>query len=224
MKKLILIAFVFVFVTICISFENRSEAAKPTPNAPATSTIADTDPVAGTVFRIGSDSLGAYRNSVDSVVSIVQGPLGNWELDTKASPLRKARIDLGDPVLNSGANPPFQAANVPVRFISKCTTNITTLALNQSIPCPLALSIVYNGVTYALRTNDNYAGTEPVTWTCKARNSTKCISWDMTPSSIQADGQLKNVIQLVKPAVKPRDVEQNLGQFYMSFKVNVTTP
>jgi hypothetical protein len=144
-------------------------------------------------------------------------------LDTKPSPLRTARIDLGDPVMGSGANPPFQAANVPVRFISKCTTNITTMVLNQTISCPLALSIVYNGETYALRTNNNYAGTEPVTWKCLARPSTKCTSWEMISSTVQADGQLKNVMQLVKPAVR-RTPEVNLGQFYMSFKINVTTP
>ena len=222
MRKLVLLF--IAFVVICLNLNKPSEAAGPLPkDAPATSTIADFDPVSGTVFRVGSDSRGTYRNGVDSVSSIVQG-IGNWVLDTKPSPLRKARIDLGDPVANSGANPPFQAATVPVRFISKCTTNITTMLLNQTIQCPLALSIVYNGVTYALRTNDNYSGTEPVLWTCLARPSTKCTSWEMIPSAIQADGQRKNVMQLVKPATSQRETEQNLGQFYVSFKINVTTP
>lgn len=225
MKKFVQLTLVFVFAAICLSFESRSEAAKPAGDAPATSTLADIDTTSGMVFRVGSDSLGNYSNGVDSVSSIVQG-IGNWVLDTKPSPLRKARIDLGDPVPDSGASAPFQAANVPVRFISKCTTNITTLAVSQSIPCPLALSIVYNGVTYALRTNDNYAGTEPVTWTCLARNpaATKCVSWEMIPSAVQADGQRKNVMQLLKPATKRGDTDQLLGRFYMSFKMNVTTP
>lgn len=213
-----------LFAVFCISFENRSEAAKPAADAPATSTLADIDPVSGTVFRVGSDGLGNYRNGVDSVSSIVQG-IGNWVLDTKPSPLRKARIDFGDPVANSGANPPFQGAHVPVRFISKCTTNITTLALNQSIPCPLAISMDYNGITYAVRSETtNYPGTDPVTWKCLARNTTKCISWEMTPSATQADGQRKNVMQLLKPAAKRNQSDQLLGRFYMSFKVDVTTP
>lgn len=221
MRKLVLLF--IAFVVMCLNINNPSEAAPPAKDAPATSTIADSDPVSGSMLRIGSDSLGAYKNGVNSVSSIVQG-IGNWVLDTKPSTLRKVRVDLGDPVPNSGANPPFQAATVPVRFISKCTTNITTMLLNETIQCPLALSIVDNGVTYALRTNDNYAGTEPVLWTCLARPSTKCTSWEMTPSVIQADGQQKNVMQLVKPATSRRETEQNLGQFYVSFKINVTTP
>lgn len=221
MRKLVLLF--AAFVVFCVNLNNPSEAAPPVSDAPATSTIADFDPVSGSMLRIGNDSLGPYKNGVDSVSSIVQG-IGNWVLDTKPSPLRKVRVDLGDPVPGSGANPPFQSAIVPVRFISKCTTNITTMLLNQTIPCPLALSIVHNGVTYALRTNDNYAGTEPVTWRCLARPSTKCTSWEMTPSAIQADGQRKNVMQLLKPATKPRESDQLLGRFYISFKVNVTTP
>lgn len=202
-----------------------SEAAKPTSDAPATSTIRDFDPVSGTVFRVGSDSLGTYRNNVDSVVSIVQG-IGNWELDVNPSPLRKVRVDLGDPVPGSGANPPFQATNVGLRFISKCTTSIFTLAVNQSIPCPLAIGAIdYNGTRYALRSEQtNYPGTEPVTWTCLARNATKCTSWRMLPSVVQPDGQRKIVMQLLKPATRPKDNDVLLGRFYISFDVSITTP
>jgi len=223
MKKVALL--LIVFTAFCISFENRSEAAPPAKDAPATSTIADIDPVSGMVFRVGSDSLGNYQNGVNSVSSIVQG-IGNWVLDTNPSPLRRVRIDLGDPVPNSGANPPLQAAFVPLRFISKCTTSIFTLAVTQSISCPLAIgAITYNGTTYALRSEQtNYPGTDPVIWKCLARNATKCTSWEMTPSAIQADGQRKNVMQLLKPAAKPNQADQLLGRFYMSFKINVTTP
>lgn len=225
MRKLALLVLVFTFATICIKFADRSAAAPPSKDTPATSTIADIDPVSGTVFRVGNDGLGNYRNGVDSVVSVVQG-IGNWEMDTNPSPLRRVRIDLGDPVPNSGANPPFQAAFVPLRFISKCTTNIFTLAANQSISCPLAIGAInYNGSTYALRSEQtNYPGTEPVTWTCLARNSTKCVSWKMTPSVVQADGQRKIVMQLLKPASKPNQADQLLGRFYMSFDISVTTP
>jgi hypothetical protein len=221
MKKFALL--LCVLVMVALSLDNRSEAAPPVRDAPATTTITDFDPVYGTPFSIGSDSLGSYNNGVNSVSSIVQG-IGNWVLDTKPSTVRKVYLDFRDPVIGGGGAAPFQWAHVPVRFISKCTTNITTMALNQTIQCPLALSIVYNNVTYALRTNENYGGTEPVNWTCLARNSTKCISWEMTPSAVQADGQRKNVMQLLKPAVSKREPEQLLGLYYMSFKINVTTP
>jgi hypothetical protein len=197
-------------------------AKKPGGDTPATSTINDF--LDGVPTRIGNDALGSYKNGVNSVVSIVQG-IGNWELDAIASPLRKIRVDLGDPVIGSGANPPFSAANVNFRFISKCTTSVFTLATGQSIPCPLALAMDYEGVRYALRSEQtNYPGTEPVTWTCLARNTTKCISWRMTPSVVQVDGQRKIVMQLLKPATRPRDSDVLLGRFYISFDIAVTTP
>lgn len=203
----------------------NAKAGPPTRDAPATSTIQDIDPNTGTVFRIGSDSLGSYKNGVNSVSSVIQG-IGDWVLDTKPSTLRRIRIDFGDPIPDTGANAPFQSATVPARLISKCASwNIFLpgLAIGQQAICPLALSIDYNGVTYALRSNENYGGTQAVQWTCLARDSTKCVFFEMVPSVVQADGQRKIAMQLLIPAAK-RTPEQLLGQFYMSFDVSVTTP
>ncbi len=216
MKTLGSLLITVTLLTIAISAQKA-----PRGDSPATSVLQDS--LEGSVTRVGNDALGPYLNGVYSVVSIVQG-IGNWELDAKASSMRRVRVDLGDPVIGTNPNPPFQAAFVPVRFISKCTTSIFTLAVDQSTPCPLALSIDHNGTTYALRAEPtNYPGTQTVTWTCHARNSTKCVSWSMVPSVVQADGQRKIIMQLVKPAVK-RTPEQLLGRFYISFDVEVTTP
>ena len=204
----------------------QTRAAKPASDAPATSTIFDVDQTTGTVYRIGSDSLGPYKNNVDSVESIVQG-IGDWELDGLASTRRSVRIDLGDPVAGTGANAPFQSAFNPTRFISKCASvNIFMpgMSVGEEVLCPLAVAFRYNNVQYALRSNTNYPGTEPVKWTCLARNATKCISWTMVPSVVEADGQRKVRMQLVKPATRPREAEQLLGQFYVSFDIRVTTP
>lgn len=224
-RNTLILGSVLLFLIALAITVNVSQAAKPPSDAPATSTIHDFD-ANGAPYRIGNDSLGSYYNGVNSVESIVQG-IGDWVLDTKPSPLRRVRMDFGDPVIGSGANPPFQAAFVPMRFISKCAawgTFMPGMALGQQALCPLALSIDHNGVTYAVRANENYAGTEPVQWTCLARNSTKCVSWVMVPSVVQADGERKIAMQLIKLASKPRESDQLLGRFYMSFKVNVTTP
>ena len=194
----------------------------PKGDTPATSVLQDD--LDGSVTRVGNDGLGSYTNGTDSVVSIVQG-IGNWVLDTKTSSLRRVRVDLGDPVSGTNPSPPFQAAYVPVRFISKCTISIFTLEVDQITLCPLAISLDYNGTTYALRSEStNYPGTEPVTWTCRARNSAKCVSWRMLPSAVQADGQRKIVMQLLKPATSRRSSDQLLGRFYISSDLWLTTP
>jgi hypothetical protein len=221
MRKLILI-----LIFAVLSSYSIAEAGKPLSDANATSTLVDVDTVSGFPFRIGSDGLGVYKQGINSVDSIVQG-IGDWELDTKSSALRRVRIDFGDPVAGTGANPPFQSAMVPTRFISKCASwNIFMpgMQLGQHANCPLAISITYNGTTYAIRTNENYLGTEPALWTCLSRSSTKCVSWEMVPSVVQTDGQQKIRMQLIRIPSHPRDPEVLLGQFYMSFKIGVTTP
>ena len=214
----------FILTVSCLC--PMAQAAKPFSDTNATSTIRDMDAASGLPFRIGSDGLGVYKQGINSVAAIVQG-IGDWELDTKSSSLRKVRIDFGDPVIGSGANPPFQSAIVPTRFISKCAAwNIfmPAMLLGQQANCPLALGVTYNGTTYAVRSSENYAGTEPARWTCLARNSTKCVGWEMVPSVVQVDGQQKIRMQLIRLASRPHDPDVLLGQFYMSFKIGVTTP
>jgi len=96
--------------------------------------------------------------------------------------------------------------------------------LNQTVNCPLSLTFDYAGLSYAVRMNAVNEGTNLVKWTCLATSAGKCVSWKMTPSAIQADGQLKNKGQLIRLATSKRDPEQTLGQFYFAFAVNVTTP
>jgi len=214
-----------IIVMMLAATSALSQGGKPPKgDTAATSVLADIDPIASEFYNLRSDGLGSYQNGTYSVSSIVQG-IGNWVLDTKPSSLRRVFVDLSDPVSGTGANPPFLGANVPVRFISKCTTSIFTLALNQTILCPLAVSLDHGGSTYALRGAEPSApGTDPVQWTCLARNSTKCISWRMIPSVVQTDGERKGKMQLFKIAARNNQLDTSLGQFYISFEVIVSTP
>jgi len=99
-----------------------------------------------------------------------------------------------------------------------------TLILNQIVECPLAIRLTHDGAVYAVRMNANYPGTELVKWTCVAQNnSSQCISWQMD-SSVFRDSEFKNRGQLIKVASNRRQTDQLLGQFYFSFKINVTNP
>ncbi len=222
MKKFFLL---FVFLTLFVfSVKLSVQNAAPIRNTSVTSTISSTDSN-GVSYRIQSDSLGAYKNGVGSVVSIVQG-IGNWELDLLNSTTRKIFVDLGDPVPNTNPNnlpPPFPTAVVPARFISKCVTNITTLPTGATTLCPLAIAMDYSGQRYALRIEkNNYPGTQEVLWTCTSTASGICSSWKM-----QSDpsGQGKVAAQLLKiSTVRGKTVEELRGKYYISFSVNVTNP
>jgi hypothetical protein len=223
--------------------DNRSKAGKTPSDVPVTSTIdglgADTLPT----LRVQSDQLGAYKTigsgkSV-SLQSIIQG-LGDWELDMlnfTSSPQRKVLIDLRDSVPGSGPNGgapinPFGATGyqtVRARFISKCSENgINFLTMETNTPyfCPLALAFDdTSGVRYRLAENPiNFSETNWVQVTCLATAAGKCNQWKIEPSVFQMNGEQKNVAKLLKVATKPRETDQDMGDFYLSFTIHVTNP
>jgi hypothetical protein len=220
----------FLTLLVCVAFagalgERTVEGRKPATDTAATTTIQNSDG-SGTFFRIQSDGLGSYSNGVNSVSSVIQA-IGDWAIDTKSSSVRKAYIDFGDPVIPGDQSAPFASANVPFRIISKCLDSgikMQNFTLNQSVNCPFSLTFDYGTSSYAVRMNEVNVGTEPVNWTCLAVSSGKCVSWQMVPSVVQADGQRKVKAQLIRLANGKKNPEQTLGQFYFAFEIDVTTP
>ena len=218
------------------SLSHIAAAGKPPSDTPVTTTIdglgVDTLPT----LRIQSDQLGSYRNSA-SLSSIIQG-IGDWELDMlnfNSSPQRKALVDLREPVPGSGPNggaptPPFAYQIVRARFISKCSQNginMRTMQTNTPYYCPLAVAFDdASGVRYRLAGNPtNFSETNWIQITCLATDaSAKCMQWKIEPSVTQLDGERKNIAKLLKVATKPRQSDQDMGDFYLSFVIHVTNP
>jgi hypothetical protein len=210
---------------------------KPPSDTPVTTTIdglgVDTLPT----LRIQSDQLGGYRNS-SSLVSILQATLGDWELDmlnVNSSPQRKVLIDLRDPVPGSGPNggppiAPFTYQSVRARFIAKCSqygVDMRTIAGGATTYCPLAIGFDdATGVRYRLTMHaNNFPEVNLMQVTCVATDTAgKCNQWKMEPSVTQLDGQQKNVTKLLKVATKPNQLDQDIGDFYMSFTIHITNP
>jgi len=209
---------------------------QPPTDTPVTSSIdglgIDTVPA----LRIQSDQAGAYRNS-SSLSSILQGYLGDWELDMvnfTSSPQRKALIDLRDPVPGSGPNggaptAPFGYQLVRARFISKCHEfggDMRTIPNAGTIYCPLAVLFNDpNGVQYRLNMNSNhFPEVNNVQVTCLGVNvSGKCNQWKIEPTAF-FNGERKNVAKLLKLATSKQNPEKDLGDFYLSFVIHMTNP
>lgn len=212
-------------------------AGKPSKDAPVTTTIEGLGPNSVPSLRVQSDQLGTYKNS-GSLQSILQAALGDWVLDTlnyTSSPQRKVLIDLRDPVPGSGpgggaAIAPFAFQNVRARFIAKCTQyggDMRTIPAGGTIYCPLAIGFDDpSGVRYRLSMHsDNFPEVNLMQVTCVASDATsKCKQWRMEPSVTQLDGERKNVTKLLKVATKPNQIDQDMGDFYMSFMIHLTNP
>ena len=212
-------------------------AGKPASDLPVTTTIAGLGVDTLPTLRAQSDQAGSYKNS-SSLQSILQAALGDWVLDTlnyTSSPQRKVLIDLRDPVPGSGPNgsapiAPFSYQLVRARFIAKCAEwggDMRTIPGGATIYCPLAIAFdSAGGVRYRLAMNsNNFSEVNPVQITCVATDANaKCNQWKLEPSVTQLNGERKNVAKLLKVATKPRETDQDMGDFYMSFTITVTTP
>ncbi|MFS8085760.1 MAG: hypothetical protein ACMG6H_09035 [Acidobacteriota bacterium] len=216
---------------------NTGAKGKPPSDTPVTTTIdglgVDTLPT----LRIQSDQLGAYRNS-SSLQSLLQATLGDWVLDMlnyTSSPQRKVLIDLRDPIPGSGPNggapiAPFAYQMVRARFITKCSefgSDMRNIAGGATIYCPLAVAFDDpTGVRYRLAMNsNNFPEVNLVQVTCVTTNaSAKCNQWKVEPSVTQLNGERKNVAKLLKVATKPRETDQDYGDFYLSFTIHMTNP
>jgi len=212
-------------------------AGKPVSDMPVTTTFdgvgVDTLPT----LRVQSDQAGSYRNS-STLQSILQAALGDWVLDTlnyTSSPQRKVLVDLRDQVPGSGPNggaptAPFAYQLVRARFIAKCAEwggDMRTIPGGATIYCPLAIAFDdAGGVRYRLAMNsNNFPEVNPVQITCLATDAnSKCNQWKIEPSATQLNGERKNVAKLLKVATKPRQTDQDMGDFYLSFTIHLTNP
>ena len=212
---------------------------------PSNRTVSVTTTIAGsgalpdpTVFnyRIQSDLLGAYRDGVDSVVSQLQ-EAGDYEVNALASTSRSMLIDLRDPVPNSNPSPPFSLGQVPTKVETKSYILYRTgkvrgmTGLNSILITPLLVRFDTNGITYRLWMNStNYPETNYALVTCTGvvdpnnPNTSQCNQWRIEPSVTQPDGQRKNIARLVRVLTKGNITEENHGDFYVSFSLNVTNP
>jgi hypothetical protein len=101
---------------------------------------------------------------------------------------------------------------------------------NIFYPCPLVVGFDdANGVRYRLVQNPgnpaNFTETNWVQVTCIAADAnSKCNQWKIEPSATQPDGEIKNVAKLLKVATRPRESDQDTGDFYLSFTIHLTNP
>jgi hypothetical protein len=198
-------------------------------------------------MQIQSDGTAVYRNSSTVKSVILSG--GSWDFDAGfniRNPTRRVYLDFSQPIANTGPGgtspaPPFNTALIRPWFNSKCYYdgfNMLAMGHGEIVNCGLTANF-YNpadGVNYRIIMNpgcpaftDGCNETNPTSVTCTGVDgSGKCDSWKIEPSGecVTADCSVrKNVIRLAKiVTVKGKQVITNLGDFYMSFEIEVTNP
>jgi hypothetical protein len=217
-----------------------SGAVAPNKEVSVTSTIEGTGTLADpTVFnyRIQSDLLGPYHNGVNSVVSVIQGS-GDWQLDGLGSPTRKMMIDFRDGVPNSNPSPPFSMGQAPAKMETKSyelygSGKVSGMkGLNSTLISPLLLRFDLGALTYRIwMSSQHYPETNYALVTCTGvvdpnnPGTSQCNQWKIEPAVTQPDGQKKNIAKLVRfYTSKGKTIEEDHGDFYMSFAIDITNP
>jgi hypothetical protein len=235
-KPMGLLASAATIISVCVigGMTPNAQGGKGTADVLVTSTLETAgDIVSSTNYRIQGDGLGSYFNGgASSVSSILQSPSGDWVLDTTSSKTRTLLIDLRAPVQNSGAQQIFAYEDLPVRIIVKCHEAIAgsfpAMKLNQTLSCPTGIAFTYAGIQYGLimssgpNSDVDYVETNNPQVTCTVVNSTtnQCIGWTIAPIQ-QSGGSVENIARLRKPF---KGGYANLGDFYLTFRFNVTNP
>lgn len=199
------------------------------PSAPSvTSTIADNDASIAQTLQIRSDSLGAYT-STNTLSEIGD----DWLVDalTPRDATRRVSLDFSQPISGTGLGNGAPIV-VPFRMISKCSQDglsFLALAPGATVSCPLHIRFDYAGGDYAVEMNPNpgYApGTDNASVTCvdPASGAGPCTGWTITPSGTWSGGQA-NVAELIHYVTsKGKTTKTNEGHFYVSFKIDITSP
>lgn len=226
--------------------------AQPEASKSATGgNIAVTSMVAGvptdqtSLYQIRSDGGGGYTNSASLTSDITS--TGEWQLDSyfPKNSTRTIYLDFSRPVPGSGPNGgpavsiptgtyKFQAfVDCPDSFYNN---SFLTVAPGQTVHCPLHIGELYVGADlYSINMNP-YTGAEGFAWTetnwanvtCTS-SAAPCTHWTITPSATAPDGSSANVTVLLKHVAtttkgKTTTTPVKQGDFYMSFRVDVTQP
>lgn len=229
-----------VLVTLVFALAPVSHAAKgggkPPTGRTATSTVLDVDS-AGTPFHLHSDSAlsgtQVYLDGTDSVVSILQSG-DEWELDGLASANRRFFVDFRD---SAGGTAPFPSGFVRGRFVTKCFENGGLGIVGQmtgvgsTLACPGVFRFdMDNGDYYRLRMGWQRPETDWMKFTCtsvtgsdQSDPSAPCNAWTITPDG-ENDLNYVNLEGIIKVGGRGKTETRDLGYFYLSFRILLTTP
>lgn len=199
-----------------------------------TSFVADVDATIAPILRVQSDGQTAYPNS-KTIASQFQSS-GNWELDMllTSNTTRTVKLDLSEAIPGTGPGggapmAPFaDAQNVRARFITLCTSiRLQDFTNGQTTACPMAISFDYGGQRYRFAMNNsNFIETNNIRISCTGVDSAnKCNRWKFEPFALQPDGGVKSIGKLLRiTTVKGKTVEEDRGDFYLSFSITATNP
>jgi hypothetical protein len=189
---------------------------------------------------IANDGVEGYLNNVDSVVSALQTPGGEWELNTRSSATRKMWLTFGAD--NAYRNLPGDRSYVAASIITHCgnvgATQVGSLTRGTSVTaCPATFRFDNDPKTastyYRIGFNSTVRpGTEYLRFTCTAfggnasnpLTSDPCVRWEVTPADVDGDGRSFGRLVPVTETKTSLTEGASLGDFPFNFRMVITKP
>ena len=234
-------------ISLPTQMRSRSGALATQASSPSTAhTVYVTSAIANdATFQINSDGLGAYTNS-STLDSEIQGATGDWVLDsyTPRNGTRTVYLGFSRPIAGSGPGG-GDAVSIPSGYykfhmISKCHltgNDFLTILPGHTVQCPLRIGQIFVGTRqYGITMNSGVTSAGEVSWpetnyadvTCNSTAGT-CANWTLTPSGTDPNGSPANVAVLIETITsgthgKTTTTDVKQGDFYLSFKIDITNP
>lgn len=231
----------YFFATLCVTAVIAVPVAfaeKPPPppgSVSATTLVYDQDTsVPPNQYLFRSDQYGglnttSYTNTGGVATGIFLGSPYNWGLNLFGQSLRRVWITLS-PV--NGATPPAPSGLYAdkVQIYSWCFDSAGHYVSYLSIPsgtsndqCIFSFDFEYGRITYKLAMGQfSPPASGWASATCHASSSpsgTPCTSWTIAPNMIDANATIANLY-----IIGGHNGPQFIGQYYNTFRIDVTTP
>jgi hypothetical protein len=229
-------ALLIAVVIVCVALPGGARSGKPT-SFNVTTIVHDTD-TSGAPLLIRSDDYngsGQATYSPSAVASYIFSD-GRYFLRLYGQSVRTLFITPNDPINGSQpmAPPPgYYWQNV--EFAVAChdqSGNIVPLPniVNTTGNCIMILDFGYNGTEYklAMGPNPNLPSPAPptglVTVTCNSVNNGECVNWTITPNMTASSSTPPTVASLYVYTGSHRTPLALVGQYYQTFRIDVTNP
>jgi hypothetical protein len=220
-----------------LTLEAAGPGGGPGADVLVTSTI--TVQANGAALRIQGDGKGPYTRT-SQVTSVILGGSHDWLLQTyytakgkTAASDRSVWFDLTEPAFAGNPPPPIAAGYLQARLMVSCINapqpiDILTLPVGAPVLCPGHFNFVMPDLKTYYRLHFKptvYSETDWIQVTCTAAYPQGgCGAWSFEPTgaATATDLNAKNVGRLLKIDAGGIVLDDNLGGYYLSFKITAT--
>jgi hypothetical protein len=228
-------ALLLTAVMICAAMPGGALVGKTT-TTPVTTIVYDTDSTGAALLLKSDDFNGSFQATYSNGVASVLSPDGRFFLELFGQTTRTLFITPNSPINGSQptAPPPgYYWQNVEFAVVCHDQSGNQVAFPNIVNPtgnCSMILDFGYNGTKYKLAMGPNSnlpssdSGSGLVNVACNSVSNGVCVNWTITPNMTASSTNPPTVANLYVFTSSHKTPLALVGQYYQTFRIDVTNP